>query len=167
MSSKRRIRRNHCGDKQQFATRDEARDAARAVHFRKGGEGKMMNVYLCLWATHYHYGHKPKTDIKKKVKVQKHRAQREKTQKFKAREKAGVVVEKESAPIAPFPTLVVEPEIPEYREDMTKEEKDARSKLIGAQKSRKAKYKYEQRSLDIDAQLQALVRSNPDVLKYQ
>lgn len=160
MSSKRRIRRNHCGDKQQFATRDEARDAARAVHFRKGGEGKMMNVYLCLWATHYHYGHKPKTDIKKKVKVQKHRAQREKTQKVKARERAGIVEEKK---VAPVPEVVGDIVIPEYREDMTKQEKDTRSQLIYLKK----KQEFEQRSLDIDAKLQELIRRDPSVLNYQ
>jgi len=160
MSSKRRIRRNHCGDKQQFATRDEARDAARAVHFRKGGEGKMMNVYLCLWATHYHYGHKPKTDIKKKVKVQKHRAQREKTQKVKARERAGIVEEQK---VAPAPEVVGDIVIPEYREDMTKQEKDTRSQLIYLKK----KQEFEQRSLDIDAKLQELIRRDPSVLNYQ
>jgi hypothetical protein len=160
MSSKRRIRRNHCGDKQQFATREEARDAARAVHFRKDSKGKMMNVYLCLWATHYHYGHKPKTDIKKKVKVQKHRAQREKTQKVKARERAGIVEEQK---VAPVPEVVGDIVIPEYREDMTKQEKDTRSQLIYLKK----KQEFEQRSLDIDAKLQELVRRDPSVLNYQ
>jgi hypothetical protein len=70
MASKRRIRRNHCGDKHQYDTPEAARKGAIDLWVSHGKNERILNVYPCLWEPHYHIGHKPKVAMTKKVKAQ-------------------------------------------------------------------------------------------------
>jgi hypothetical protein len=53
------IRTQHaCGNKNQFATADEAEDALRSLMRSSYFDGGPMNVYLCpITQDHWHFGH--------------------------------------------------------------------------------------------------------------
>ena len=59
MASKRKLRRNECGDKIQYASYKEATDAAYSLKRNKGGT--LCLPYLCTWGNHIHIGHEPQT----------------------------------------------------------------------------------------------------------
>jgi len=67
VSSKRGIRRNHCGDKGKYSSRAEANDASYSLYRRSGMKTKPLDVYKCLWENHFHIGHAPKAPVKGKA----------------------------------------------------------------------------------------------------
>jgi len=55
MTSKRRVRRNECGDKVKYTSHQKALDAAYNLYRKKGGE--LCIPYTCTWGEHIHIGH--------------------------------------------------------------------------------------------------------------
>jgi len=182
VASKRRLRRNHCGDKQQYETREAAHMAAVMLRHHKGDKkDKLLNVYQCLWASHYHIGHKPKQSYDSKVS-KAHKAQREATHKklVKEREEASAALrESEVEPQALTPVgapvaseAVLEPmeSVPEVIETqpviVAEKQVATPSKTAKKAKARYGTGAYSDRSREIDRQLAALRRSNPKAFRY-
>jgi hypothetical protein len=55
MGSKRRIRRNSCDGKRQYASQTEA--VAPMLSFRKRFHDPNLSIYRCRLGNHWHFGH--------------------------------------------------------------------------------------------------------------
>ncbi len=55
MGSKRRLRRNSCEGKRQYATQTEA--VAAMLSFRKRFHDPNLAIYKCRFGDHWHFGH--------------------------------------------------------------------------------------------------------------
>ena len=55
MASKRRIRRNACGNKRRYAAKDEALAIAMRVK-RETGTSRFVSAYRCKWCNNWHWG---------------------------------------------------------------------------------------------------------------
>lgn len=58
MSSKRRIRRNQCGDKVRHLTAAAAKVALRKLRARLDFHGGIVEIYHCRFCKGYHVGHR-------------------------------------------------------------------------------------------------------------
>jgi len=68
MASKRRQRRNQCGNKRRYATFEEAR--ANMLRMNRQTKEYGMTPYRCSFCGQYHYGHTP-ARIKQAIRASK------------------------------------------------------------------------------------------------